>query len=359
MQAAIRSIFVGTGSHFPAAVVPNESFLQHTFCEPGGKPHEKSNAEIIAAFQRITGIAERRHADEGLVSSDLATIAAQEALASSGIDGETLDCLIVAHNFGDVGASGGSPDLVPSLAARVKQRLAIRNPATVAYDVLFGCPGWLQAAIQADYYLRSGDARRALVIGVETLSRVSDPHDRDSMIYADGAGAAIMEAVPTSEPVGVLAHASRTDAADHAGLLRMGPSSLPADAPGLYLKMDGRKVYEYALETVPATVKLCLDKAGVRFEDVDKVLIHQANAKMDEAILQRLARLCGARDFSRALMPMTISWLGNSSVATVPTLLDLLQKGRLEGHSCRPGSVLVLASVGAGMSVNALVYRCP
>ena len=105
------------------------------------------------------------------------------------VDPETLDYVIVAHNFGDVQADRLRLDFCPTLAARIKERLRIKNPSCVAYDLPFGCPGWLQAVIQADYFLRSSDAARALIVGAETLSRVSDPHDRDSMIYADGAGA--------------------------------------------------------------------------------------------------------------------------------------------------------------------------
>ena len=109
--------------------------------------------------------------------------AATAALEDSGTDPETLDYIIVAHNFGDVASHNLRLDFCPTLAARIKQRLEIRNPYCVAYDLPFGCPGWLQAVIQGHYFLRSGDARKALVVGSETLSRVSDPHDRDSMIF--------------------------------------------------------------------------------------------------------------------------------------------------------------------------------
>ena len=129
-------------------------------------------------------------------------LAAEDALTSSGIDRESLDYIIVAHNFGDVRAGNLRSDFVPSLAARVKHKLGIVNPGTVAYDLPFGCPGWLQGVIQANYYLRSGDCKRVMVIGAETLSRICDPHDRDSMIYADGAGATILEAVASDRAGG-------------------------------------------------------------------------------------------------------------------------------------------------------------
>ena len=314
----------------------------------------------MAKFQEITDIAERRYVTDDQVTSDLALEAARQAVAAAGIDAETLDYLIVAHNFGDVRSDNRRSDFVPTLAARVKARLGIANPHCIAYDLPFGCPGWLQAVIQADYYLRSGDAKRALVIGAETLSRVSDPFDRDSMIYADGAGAVVLEAQVHAERVGILAHAVRSDTLEHSGLLWMGPSYRPEGSDNrLCLKMQGRKLYEYALTTVPGVVRQSLEKAGLTLTDVDKVLIHQANGKMDEAILKRLFKLYGLREIPAGIMPMTVSWLGNSSVATVPTLLDLLSKGQLEGHTLRSGDQVVFASVGAGMNINAMVYRCP
>jgi 3-oxoacyl-[acyl-carrier-protein] synthase-3 len=104
-------------------------------------------------------------------------------------------------------------------------------------------------------------------------------------------------------------------------------------------------------------VKECLEKAGLNLTDVKKILIHQANEKMDEAILKRLFKLYRIKEIPEDVMPMTISWLGNSSVATLPTLLDLLQRGQLENHRLDPGDVVVFASVGAGMNINAMVYR--
>ena len=360
-MAQVRSVITGTGSCLPLRHVPNDAFLEHAFFEGEGRPYPAGEtARMVAKFQEITEIAERRYASEDRVASDLALEAAEKALASADIDPETLDYIIVAHNFGDVTAGSLRSDQVPTLAARVKARLRIANPFCVAYDLPFGCPGWLQAVIQADYFLRSGDAKRALVIGAETLSRVSDPCDRDSLIYADGAGAVVLEAQAHDEPVGILSHATRSDTLDHAELLRMGRSFDLDRADGqLYIKMQGRKLYEYAIATVPGLVRLSLERAGLSLEQVDKVLIHQANGKMDEAILKRLFRLYGMAELPKGIMPMTVSWLGNSSVATVPTLLDLVVKGQMEGHTLSSGNHVVFASVGAGMSINSVVYRCP
>jgi 3-oxoacyl-[acyl-carrier-protein] synthase III len=353
-----RSVIVGTGTHIPDVVVPNEAFLGHEFRDADQKPIPKGNAQILQQFEAITGIRERRYIPDTLVTSDIAFDAAQKALQSSGIDGESLDYIIVAHNFGDVRAGTTRSDLVPALAARVKAKLRIENPRTVAYDLVFGCPGWLQGVIQADYMIRSGDVKRAMIIGADTLSRISDPHDRDSLIYADGAGAVILEGQETED--GILAHAVRSDTIEHSKMLFMGHSfNREAFIEALFLKMEGRKLYKYALSTVALAVKEALDRAGVSLDDLKKVLIHQANGKMDEAILGALYKLYDAGEPPEDVMPMTISWLGNSSVATIPTLLDLIRRGEMNGHALEPGDIIVFASVGAGMNINAAVYRVP
>ncbi len=354
----IRTVISATGSHIPAVRVPNEHFLDHDFRGTDQQPINKTNAEILAQFESITGIRERRYATDEQVTSDLAYEAARDALESSKIDPETLDGIIVAHNFGDVRAGSRHSDLVPALAARVKSRLGIRNPYAAAFDLVFGCPGWLQGVIVADSMIRAGDNKRMMIIGADTLSRISDPHDRDSLIYADGAGAVIVEARETSEDVGILSRAVRSDTLEHAELLYMGSSYNPETfLEALFLKMEGRKLYKYALNNVAGAIRDALVRANVDLRDVRKVLLHQANGKMDEAILAAVYELYGISDPSHDVMPMTISWLGNSSVATVPTLLDLILKGQIEGHIISRGDVVVFASVGAGMHVNAVVYR--
>jgi 3-oxoacyl-[acyl-carrier-protein] synthase-3 len=353
-------MIIGTGSFIPGRLVPNSEFLGHEFYGRDGQLIDRANAEIIEKFQAITGINARQYLSDDQCTSDLACLAAEDALSSSGADREGLDYLIVAHNFGDVQAGNRRTDMVPTLASRVKHRLGIKNPRTVAYDLPFGCAGWLQAVIQADYFIRSGDAKRALVIGAETLSRVCDPHDRDSMIYADGAGACLLEGLHTDKPVGILAHCTHSDTGEEATLIRLGHSYNPHFAGSdLFLKMNGHRLYEYALRHVPQVVKEAVIKAGLDLREVSKILIHQANSKMDEAILERIYQLFGTDPAPEKVMPMTISWLGNSSVATIPTLLDLMLKEKLEHQRLKSGQRIVLAAVGAGMNINALVYGIP
>ena len=359
MSNSIYSVITGTGKYIPTNIIKNEAFLSNEFYESNGIKFNKTNQEIIDKFLEITTIAERRYVSKDQSTSDIAYLAALDALKSSDVDGEGLDYIIVAHNFGDIQDGTSQLDIVPSLAARVKHKLKIKNPNTVAYDLPFGCPGWLQGVIQADYYIKSGDAKRILVIGADILSRVSDPHDRDSMIYADGAGAVILEAKSSDTPIGILAHKTRSDTYEYSKMLFMGPSNKKElDTNGkLFLKMNGRKLYQYALNNVPNAVKECLDKSETPIEEVKKFLIHQANGKMDDAILKRIYLLYGLPDMPEDIMPMTISWLGNSSVATIPTLLDLILKGDFDPHKIIKGDILVFASVGAGMNINAVTYR--
>jgi len=359
MNKRIYSVITGAGNYIPTKQVKNEDFLLNEFYEANGEKITKPNHEITDKFHEITTIAERRYITDDLKTSDMAFFAAEEAIKSAGIDKEELDYIIVANNFGDTQFDNRASDHVPSLASKVKHKLEIKNPETVAYDLTFGCPGWLQGVIQADYYIKSGDAKKILVIGAEVLSRISDPHDRDCMLYADGAGAVVLEAKESDTPIGILAHKTRSDTYSHAGLLHMGKSYNPEfeNKSDLFLKMNGRRLYQYALDTVPQSIKACLDKANLSINDVSKVLIHQANGKMDDAILKRLYALYNVVELPENVMPMTIATLGNTSVATLPTLFDLILKNKLENHSLNKDDIIIFASVGAGMNINAVIYK--
>ncbi len=356
----LRSIITGTGSYIPSLVKTNRDFACHDFYQDNYEKIDKSPDEIISKFQQITGIEERRYATEDHSASSMGAEAARLAIAESGIDIESIDQIIVAHNFGDVKKHSIQTDVLPSLASRIKNMLGIANPHCVAYDILFGCPGWIQGVIQADTYIKAGVAKKCLVIGTETLSRVVDSYDRDSMIFSDGAGACIVEGKEESEfgDRGMLGASAMSHCQDETYYLHFDKSNFPESDPRTrYIKMKGRKVYEYAITNVPQAMKSCLDKSGVGIEEVKKVFIHQANEKLDEAIIKRFFRLYGVRDLPEFIMPMSIHKLGNSSVATVPTLLDLVRKGELADHSIAEGDVILLASVGAGMNINAACYR--
>lgn len=346
----------GSGSYIPTQIVTNLDFENHTFLNEDGTPFPYSNDVVAEKFQEITGIEERRYAENNLLTSDIAYFAAQKAIENANIDPETLDYIIFAHNFGNVKQGAIQADAVPSLAARVKQKLRIKNPKCVGYDILFGCPGWIEGVIQAQAFIKAGMAKKCLVIGAETLSRVVDIHDRDSMIYSDGAGATIIEKI--DDEGGILGFASATFATDEADYLYFGKSfNKNLDPDVCYIKMFGRKIYEFALSQVPKAMKDCLDESGISINNVKKILIHQANEKMDEAIIQRFYRLYNL-SVPEGIMPMSIHKLGNSSVATVPTLYDLIVKGKIENQELNKGDIIIFASVGAGMNINTIVYKC-
>lgn len=345
----------GSGSYIPTEIVSNKDFSEHVFLNDDGTPFPQPNDIVAEKFLEITGIQERRYVTDDLNTSDIAFLAAKKAIKDAKVDPETLDYIILAHNFGNVKKGTIQTDSVPSLAARVKFDLRIKNPKCVAYDLLFGCPGWLEGVIQAQAFIKAGMAKKCLVIGAETLSRVADLHDRDSMIYSDGAGATIVEA--TEEDSGILAHETATFSYDEAYYLFFGNSFNKTHNPDVrYLKMHGRKIYEFALINVPKAMKECLESSGVDIKDLKKILIHQANEKMDEAIVQRFYKLHN-QPMPEGIMPMSIHKLGNSSVATIPTLYDSMIKGEIKNQSLNKGDIILFASVGAGMNVNAMVYK--
>lgn len=353
----IQSIITGMGSAIPKVIKKNTDFLSSEFLHPDGTPFSYENDVVIEKFKDITGIEERRYATDDLVASDLAYEASLKAIEDAGVNKEELDYIILAHNFGDVKSYTNQSDILPSLASRVKHSLQIENPNCVAYDILFGCPGWVEGVIQAQAYIKAGMAKKCLVIGAETLSRVVDPYDRDSLIYSDGAGASIVEAVESNDNTGIISHATQSFTKEECYFLYFGPSYKDGSKHNEeYIKMHGRKIYEFALNNVPLAMKTALDKSGIPIEEVKKVFIHQANEKMDEAIIKRFYRLYKAKT-PEGVMPMSIHKLGNSSVATVPTLFDLVIKGQLENQQITKGDVVILASVGAGMNINAIVYR--
>lgn len=349
------SKFIGVGSYIPTQTITNLYFKDYEFLNEQGVALKQKSEFIAEKLKDITGIEERKYVDTNLVTSDIGLIAAQRAIADAQIDPETLDYIIFAHNFGDVKFGTIQSDAVPTLAARVKKNLEIKNPKCVAYDLLFGCPGWVEGVIQAHAFIKAGIAKRCLVIGAETLSRVVDLHDRDSMIYADGAGAVVING--TREDYGILAHETASYTYNESEYIHFGKSYNNDHDPNVrYIKMFGKKIYEFALTHVPSAMKSCLEKSGASIHDVKKILIHQANEKMDEAIVHRFYKLFDM-EVPEHVMPMTIGKLGNSSVATIPTLIDILRNDEIDNHRITKGDIAIICSVGAGMNINAIVYK--
>ncbi|MDP2424582.1 MAG: 3-oxoacyl-ACP synthase III family protein, partial [Bacteroidales bacterium] len=252
-----NTIITGTGSYIPEILIKNSQFTKQIFFEKDHTLIDVPGDVVVNKFKDITGITERRWVREDQTCSEIASLAAEEAIISAGIERETIDQIIVAQNFGDVSSGSVQPDMVPSIASRVKRRLGIQNPMCIPYDIIFGCPGWIQGMIQADSFIRSGIARRCLVIGAETLSRVVDKYDRDTMIFSDGAGACILEGVMSDEKTGILSTATLSHTHEEGGYLYLGKSNSPEGDPLVrYIKMYGRKVYEYSLINVPLAMKI-------------------------------------------------------------------------------------------------------
>ncbi|MBK8712410.1 MAG: ketoacyl-ACP synthase III [Niastella sp.] len=355
----MRSVIIGTGSYIPSIVKTNKDFANHNFYAEDNTRIETDPHEVVEKFRMITGIEERRYTSANIQSSDMAAMAAKEALADAKSDGEDIDQIILAHNFGNVLKHTIQTDAMPALASRVKNKLGIKNPNCICYDILFGCPGWIQGMIQADAFFKAGLAKKCLVIGTEALSRVIDVYDRDSMIFSDGAGATVIAAQEGSDSQsGILASVAQSHCGEELDYLYMGKSFFPeSDARIRYIKMKGRKVYEYAMKYVPQAMKACLDNAGVEIGQLKKVFLHQANEKMDEGIIKAMYKLYGATSVPDNIMPMSIHTLGNSSVATVPTLYDMVKHHKMAGHEIHTGDIVLFASVGAGMNINAIAYR--
>ncbi len=353
----MKTIISGTGTELPERKIDNSWFLDRKFMNADGTLIEKPAEEIIAKLEAITGIKERRYIAEKGDSVPLMTAASHKAISDSGLDKNQIDGIIVAHNAGNMLEGQLGFHTVPNMAALLKNSLDITNHECFAYDILFGCPGWLQGIVQAHQAIQMGDAQHVLVVGIEVASRLLDPHDLDSMILADGCGAAVISK-GNQEDKGLISYATYSHANEDIACIYLDRSYNKAlDLPTLF-KMNGKDVYKYATVWVPRVIKKALDKAGLDVSDVDMFLFHQANGKMLHAFANNLAELYGLSDLNfEDKIPTTIQFTGNTSVATIPTMLDLILKGQLGNYQIKPGDTVVMASVGAGMHCNALVYK--
>lgn len=352
------SKITGTGSAMPSRVITNDYFLDHTFYTKEGKKNEKSTAAIIQKLEEISGIKERRFIPEDEPSVEILFQACSNAIQDAGIDKNEIDGLIVGHNAGNILPNQvGVFHTVPNLAAVVKNKLGITNHQCHAYDILFGCPGWLQGVIQANRLIESGEATHVLVAGLEIASRLLDPNDVDSLLMADGCGATIVSK-SESKDKGVLAHAMFSHTEEDLNNITLGASLNRETTGHCFFKMNGQRVYKYATTWLPQVIRQALDKVEITPSEVDYFFFHQANAKMLRVIASNLMDLYGITDQQYVdKIPSSISFLGNTSVATIPTLFDLVNKQQMEGFTLKEGQTYVFASVGAGMHCNAVVYK--
>jgi 3-oxoacyl-[acyl-carrier-protein] synthase-3 len=320
----IRSVLLGTGSALPARRVSNAELAETV---------DTSDEWIVER----TGIRFRHIAGEGETTATLGRDAAVSALAAAGVDAGAIDHLIVAT---------ATPDQTfPSTATKIQAMLGIND--CVAFDVAAVCSGFLYAVQVADSMIRAGAARRALVIGAETFSRILDWEDRATcVLFGDGAGAIVLEAQESDDAAGrgILATNLHADGR-HNELLYVdgGPSTTGTVGK---LRMKGKEVFRHAVTNLSAVMGESLAKAGLTPADVDWVVPHQANARILDATARKLG-------LPADKVVVTVDQHANTSAASVPLALDTaVRDGRI-----RAGQVVVLEAMGGGFTWGAAVMR--
>lgn len=317
----------GTGSALPRETVTNIQIMDWV---------ETSDEWI----RERTGIGSRRLSTGETVAS-LAAEACKKALEQAGKTAEEVDMILLATC---------SPEwLLPCAACQVQTWIGANN--AVAFDINAACSGFLFGLTTAHAYIRSGAYKTILVIGSEVLSKIVDWEDRGTCIlFGDGAGAALVEAAEDSEVSDMISYAQGSDGSKGMVLScrdRLGKNPLykeVAEEENLMVKMDGREVYRFATRQVPACIEDALEKANLAVDDIDLFVLHQANARIIETVAKRLKA-----DISK--FPMNVERLGNMSSATIPVLLDELNR---DGKIKR-GDKLVLSGFGAGLTYGACV----
>jgi 3-oxoacyl-[acyl-carrier-protein] synthase-3 len=317
---------IGVGSYVPERIVRNQDLVQFG-CDPDW-------------ILRRTGILERRHSPPEMATSDLAVMAAERCIAQAGVSKADID-LVVLGTF--------TPDMpMPATACLVQSKLGLCAPAM---DVQAACAGFFYALATAMQFVATGCSRLALAIGADCNSRVVDPQDvKTYPLFGDGAGAVLLSAGRPNQ--GFVAYAMGADGSGF-NLLNcpMGGSRLPANRERLdqrlqYLKMDGRPVFKWAVRLLVQSIGQVLDKAKMTIGDVDLFLLHQANARILEAVAEELK-------IDRAKMPMNLDRYGNTSCGSIPLALDeCLLQGRI-----RPGSNLLLSGFGGGLAWGTGLFR--
>lgn len=319
-----RAVICGTGHYLPKRIVPNSEF--------------EAKIDTTDEWIRSRSGIERRHfAAEGETTSDMATEAARAALADAGLEVDDIDAIVLATS---------TPDLTfPSAATMVQAKLGMTRG--FGFDVQAVCAGFVFAMTTANSLILSGQARRVLVIGSETFSRIMDWEDRSTcVLFGDGAGALILEAQEadgTSQDRGILASDLNSDGR-HKDILYV-DGGVSTHTTGV-LKMQGREVFRHAVEKLASTAHAALDKAGLEQSDVTWMVPHQANIRIISATARKLG------------LPMeqvvtTVQDHGNTSAASIPLALSTAAR---EGRFAR-GDVIVIEAIGGGLAWGSVVFR--
>lgn len=324
-MSLIRPVIRGTGHYLPARIVENAEFAASL----------DTSDEWI---QSRSGIERRHFAAEGEYTSDLATHAARAALENAGLTASDIDAVIVATS---------TPDYTfPAVATQVQANLGITSG--FAFDIQAVCAGFVFALANASGLVMAGQARRALVIGAETFSRIMDPTDRSTVVlFGDGAGAVVLEAQPgtgANTDRGVLSSDLNSDGRYRELLYVDGGVSRTGQAG--HLRMQGREVFRHAVEKLAATATTALDKAGLSATDIDWVVPHQANLRIIKGTAAKLG-------LPMERVVVTVQDHGNTSAASIPLALSVANS---EGRF-KPGDLILTEAIGGGLSWGAVLLR--
>jgi 3-oxoacyl-[acyl-carrier-protein] synthase III len=316
------SKIIGTGSYLPAKVLTNFDLE---------KIVETSHDWIVSR----SGIVERRIAAENELTSDLALQASLRAVESAGISADEIDLVIVATT---------TPDQVfPSTACILQDKLGIKN-CGAAFDMQAVCGGFVYAMNTADLYIRGGQARTALVVGAEVLSRILDWNDRTTcVLFGDGAGAVVLRA---SETPGIIASKLHADGS-HRGMLKAEGNIRNGEVQGdPFIKMEGQAVFKFAVKVLSDVVEEVLAENKLQGSDIAWLVPHQANIRIMEATAKKLG-------LSMDNVIVTVATHGNTSAASIPLALDTaVRDGRIKA-----GQNIILEAVGGGFTWGAVLIR--
>ena len=319
-----RAVVIGSGHYLPERIVPNAEFEQIV---------ETSSEWIVAR----SGIERRHFAAEGEMTSDLAAHAARAALADAGITANELDALIVATSTADL--------TFPSAATMVQAKIGMMGG--FAFDVQAVCAGFIFAMAQANALILSGQAKRVMVIGAETFSRLMDWTDRTTcVLFGDGAGAVILEAqtgAGSARDRGILACDLNSDGR-HRELLYV-DGCVSTGTVG-HLRMEGKEVFRHAVEKLAQTAQNALDKAGLDSGDVDWIVPHQANIRIIQGTAKKM-------NLPMENVVVTVQDHGNTSAASIPLALSV---ARARGQ-IKTGDLIVTEAIGGGLAWGAIVLR--
>ncbi|MCB2128320.1 MAG: ketoacyl-ACP synthase III [Rhodobacteraceae bacterium] len=321
----IRAVVRGVGHYLPERVVPNSEFEQRI----------DTTDEWIRAR---TGIEQRHFAAEGETTSDLGARAAAAALADAGMEPDALDALILATSTADL--------TFPSAATMIQSKIGMKSG--FAFDVQAVCAGFVFALANANALITSGQARRVLVVGAETFSRILDFEDRTTcVLFGDGAGAVVLEAgdgTGTPADRGILATDLNSDGSYRDLLYVDGGVSTTGTAG--HLRMQGNQVFRHAVEKLAATAHAALGKVGLSGEDVDWIVPHQANLRIIAATASRM-------QVPMDRVVVTVQDHGNTSAASIPLALSV---GKARGQ-IKTGDLIVTEAIGGGLSWGSVVLR--